>query len=283
LYSPNDQSRGGIRVLDSPLCFAHSVNGSLTRFAWHGLRAPQDDYAAGGRAVRLDDRPTEERSAFFRALKKARKAIMPRYFFNIMEGRTQNLVRDIEGALLSGAGEAREEAVGLARDITRHGIHEPTRTWTVIVTDEKGDEVLTVPLSGTLARKTPFDLGNRIAKFESSLGRGTIVWLIGAAVLAITVQTAITTMRPAEQRGSYQTASAPTQGSLVAVRFAPQASMADITEFLDAYQASLAGGPRPGNLYRLRIGETTLPQAELAKIVARMTQEKVVEFAAAVQ
>jgi hypothetical protein len=66
---------------------------------------------------------------------------MPRYFFNIMEGHSQNLVRDIEGALLSGAGEARKEAVGLARDITRHGIHEPTQTWKVIVTDESGDEV----------------------------------------------------------------------------------------------------------------------------------------------
>jgi hypothetical protein len=210
---------------------------------------------------------------------------MPRYYFNIMEGHSQNLVRDIEGALLSGAGEARNEAVGLARDITRHGIHEPTQTWAVIVTDENGDEVLKVPLSGIPVRKSrgTFDLGSRIAKLESSLGRGTIVWLIGVAVLAITVQTAISTVRVAQQRGTYQTASAPTQGALVAVRFAPQASMADITRFLDAYAASVAGGPQPGNLFRLRIGDTTLPQAELAKIVSRMAQEKVVEFAATAQ
>ena len=210
---------------------------------------------------------------------------MPRYFFNIMEGHSQNLVRDIEGALLSGAGEARKEAVGLARDITRHGIHEPTQTWKVIVTDESGDEVITVPLSGNSARKAQgtFDLGSRIAKLESSLGRGTVVWMIGAAVLAITVQAAITTVRVAHQSGGYQTASAATEGALVAVRFAGQASMADITKFLDAYGASLAGGPQPGDLYRLRIGDTTVPQAELAKIVGRMAQEKVVEFAAAVQ
>ncbi len=211
--------------------------------------------------------------------------MMPRYFFNIMEGHSQNLVRDIEGVLLSGAGEARKEAIGLAQDITRHGIHKPTQAWTVIVTDENGDEVLTVPLSGIPARKTQasFGLGSRIAKLESSFGRDTIVWLIGAAVLAISVQTGVTAVHVAQQRGSYQTASAPTEGALVAVRFAGQASMADVTKFLETYQASLAGGPRPGNLYRLRIGETTLPQAELAKIVGRMTQEKVVEFAAAVQ
>jgi hypothetical protein len=210
---------------------------------------------------------------------------MPRYFFNIIERHSQNLVRDIEGALLSGPGEARKEAVGLARDITRHGIHRPNQTWAVIVTDENGDELLTVPLSGSPARKIPasFDLGNRIANLESSFGRGTIVWLIGAAVLAIILQTAVTTVRVAQRQGGYQTASAATEGSLVAVRFASQASMADITKFLDAYGASLAGGPRPGSLYRLRIGDTTLPQAELAKIVGQMAQEKVVELAAAVQ
>jgi hypothetical protein len=210
--------------------------------------------------------------------------MMPRYFFNIMEGHSQNLVRDIEGVLLSGAGEARKEAVGLARDITQHGIHEPAQTWTVIVTDENGDEVLTVPLSGNPARKTQgaFDLGGRFTKLESSLGRGTVVWLIGAALLAITVQT-VTAVHLAQQRGGYQTASAPTEGTLVAVRFAAQASMADITNFLKAYQASMAGGPQPGNLYRLRVGDTALPPAELAKVVDRMGQEKVVDFAAAVQ
>src|ERR1700730_2019376 len=152
---------------------------------------------------------------------------MPRYFFNIMEGHTQNLVRDIEGALLSGAGEARKEAVGLARDITRHGIHEPGQTWNVIVTDESGDEVVTVPLSGNSARKMQgaFDLGNRIAKLESSFGRGTVVWLIGAAVLAILVQTAVTSGQVAQEHAGYRPAAAPTEAAIVAVRFAPQASM----------------------------------------------------------
>jgi len=210
---------------------------------------------------------------------------MPRYFFNIAEGHSHNLVRDSEGALLAGIQQARSEAIGLARDITRHGIHKPTQTWAVIVTNESGDEVLRVPLSGIAARKTQgsFDLGNRIAKLKSGFGRRTIAWLIGAAVLALSAQTAITTMRPARERDGYQTASAPAQGPLVAVRFAPQASMAEVSKFLDTYAASVTGGPRPGNLLRLRIGDTTLPPAELAKILGQMTQEKVVEFAAAVQ
>jgi hypothetical protein len=48
-------------------------------------------------------------------------------------------------------------------------------------------------------------------------------------------------------------------------------------------KASLVGGPRPGGFYRLRVADTTLPQAELAKIVGRMGQEKIVGFAAAMR
>src|SRR5258708_16918303 len=95
--------------------------------------------------------------------RESRRATMPRYFFNIMEGRSQNLVRDIEGALLADAGQARKEALGLAQDITRHGIHEPPQAWAVIVTDEHGDEVASVPLAATRARKTPAALGHRVA------------------------------------------------------------------------------------------------------------------------
>ena len=212
---------------------------------------------------------------------------MPRYFFNIMEGRSQNLVRDIEGALLADAGQARKEALGLAQDITRHGIHEPPQAWAVIVTDEHGDEVASVPLAATRARKTPAALGHRVARLESrlesSLGRGTVVWLIGAAVLAIIVQATVTTVRFAQQETGYQIASAPAEGAVVAVRFAPQASMADVGKFLDSYAASFADGPRPGNLFRLRIGEATLPPDELTQIARRMAHEKVIEFAAAVQ
>ena len=79
------------------------------------------------------------------------------------------------------------------------------------------------------------------------------------------------------------TASAPTGGAIVTVRFAPQASAAEITKFLDTYNASLVGGPRPAGLHRLLIGEATMPQEELAKLVGQIAREKVVEFAAAVQ
>jgi hypothetical protein len=211
---------------------------------------------------------------------------VPRYFFNVVEGYSKNLVRDSEGAVFSGLSEARKEAVGWAQDFANHDFRGSTESWKIVVADENGDEVLTVPLAEIRPRKMIeawFDLGRRIAKFESGFGQHIVVWLVAAAMLAIIVQAAIKTVPVAEEGGSYQTASAPTENTIVAVRFVPHASVADITKFLDAYKATLVDGPRPGGFYRLRIVDTTLPQEELAEIVGRIAQEKVVEFAAVVQ
>ena len=220
---------------------------------------------------------------------------MPRYFFNMMEGRSQNLVRDIDGILLADAGKAREEAIGLAQDISSHGLAESMKSWTVVVTDDGGAEVLTVPLSGIGARKPPAAraegrlVGRGIAKLNSRIGRGAVLWIVAAAALAVVAQATLTIPRLAPESGSYQTASAlpsaaaANEGAAVSVRFKPQASVADVTRFLEAYAATLAGGPLPGNLYRLRIGDANLSQAELAKVIARMAQEQAVELAVAVQ
>lgn len=112
---------------------------------------------------------------------------------------------------------------------------------------------------------------------------------MAAAALAIVAQAALTKSRLAQESGGYQTASAlpsiaaANEGTIVAVRFRPQASVADVTRFLKAYEATLCAGPLPGNLYRLRIGDANLPQAELTKVIARMAQEEVVELAVSVQ
>jgi hypothetical protein len=142
-----------------------------------------------------------------------------------------------------------------------------------------------IDAEGAVARKprVSFDLGARIAEFLSGFAPRTLAYAAGAAVLAIVLQAAVLTTVLIQQQGggSYEVANAEAEGAFVAVRFAPQASVSDITKFLDSYKASVVGGPRPGELYKLRISETTLPQDELAKIVSRISQEKVVGFAAA--
>jgi hypothetical protein len=210
---------------------------------------------------------------------------MPRYFFDVVEGDLKNLVRDSEGVVFAGVHEARKEAVDYARDVVRHGFCQSTQTWKVVVTDENGTQVLTLPLSEMRARKgwVWWQLRRRLARFESSFGPRTFALLAGAAVIGIVVHAMARREVATKESRGYQTASVQTGGTIVAVRFAPQASVADITKFLEAYNASLIGDPRGAGFYRLLIGKSTMPQKDLAKLVGRMAQEKVVEFAAAVQ
>ena len=84
--------------------------------------------------------------------------------------------------------------------------------------------------------------------------------------------------------GNYEVASAPSDGSFAVVRFAPQATATEITNFLGAYKAALVEGPlrSGGSLYRLRLAETKLPRAEVDRIVRHMQEEsKVIAFIAA--
>jgi hypothetical protein len=85
---------------------------------------------------------------------------------------------------------------------------------------------------------------------------------------------------------SFETAShgqvAPSvQGSFVIVRFAPQASAADITRFLDANKATIVDGPKADGIFRVRVGSAVLPKEEIARVAAQMQQDKAVGFAAA--
>lgn len=68
-------------------------------------------------------------------------------------------------------------------------------------------------------------------------------------------------------------------GTFAMVRFARQASAGEITNFLQNYKAALVDGPTPGGLYRVRVAMSSLAKEELARIVARMRQDRVVETA----
>jgi hypothetical protein len=205
---------------------------------------------------------------------------VPRYYFNMVDGRSENLVKDSEGTVFVDVREARKEAVGLARDVARHGFHRSSQAWQIVVTDESGIEVLTIPLSEGRAGKLRawFDLGGHLTNVQPGFGTRLLVWLTVAAVLTIILQAAFTTLLASGQ--SYRTASAPADGATLAVRFAPDARIADITRFLNSYGASLVAGPQSGGFYRLSVADKSLSQDELAKIVGRMMRESIVELAA---
>jgi hypothetical protein len=68
-------------------------------------------------------------------------------------------------------------------------------------------------------------------------------------------------------------------GSFARVRFAHDANAGDITSFLQNYRAAVVDGPTSNGLYRLRVAPGSLARSEVAGIVRRMRDEKVVEFA----
>jgi hypothetical protein len=135
-----------------------------------------------------------------------------------------------------------------------------------------------------------FDLSGWLAGLIDQLSPRTLAWSAAAAALAIVVQAGLLAgLFLSEREASYQTASygepaAAAPGAFALVRFNPSASAADVTKFLESHKASLVDGPRAGGVYRIRVAANVLPQDELAKIVARMAEDKnVVAFIAPTQ
>jgi len=104
----------------------------------------------------------------------------------------------------------------------------------------------------------------------------------GAAVFIIMLQAGvIAKLALQEDRvgapSPFKTASAPPSstrglelGSFLLVRFTPQANMADVTRFLDARDAVIVDGPRPGGpggMYRVRVARAYLNKEELDRLV----------------
>jgi anti-sigma factor RsiW len=135
-------------------------------------------------------------------------------------------------------------------------------------------------------------LGARIAEFFSPRA---LAWTAAAAAVIVVLQAGVITRMALQQRDggsetlSFETASAPVTrglsiGSYALVRFAPQASMADVNKFLDDRGAAIVDGPKPGGLYRVRVAQSSLSRPELARLVKELeAANTIVSFAAATE
>jgi anti-sigma-K factor RskA len=132
-------------------------------------------------------------------------------------------------------------------------------------------------------RATPGAVSARFGTFIASFSPRTLAVAASVAVVAITVQAFLLVGQFTKPHPSFETASANMEnnghGTFAMVRFAREASAAEITRFLENYQATLVDGPKPGGFYRVRIAMKTLAKEELAHIVSRMRQERIVESA----
>jgi hypothetical protein len=135
-------------------------------------------------------------------------------------------------------------------------------------------------------------LGARIAEFFSPRA---MAWTAAAAVVVVMLQAGVIARMALQEpdggaksyeTASFETASAPVTrglniGSYALVRFAPQASMADVNKFLDARNAAIVDGPKPGGIYRVRVAQGSVSRAELGRLVKEMEAAKaIVSFAA---
>jgi hypothetical protein len=104
----------------------------------------------------------------------------------------------------------------------------------------------------------------------------------GAAMLVIALEAGVIAKLAMQDRpeagGPFRPASvppsAPTRsielGAFALVRFSPQASMADLTRFLNSRDAVIVDGPQPGGpggLYKVRIARNYVPREELERLV----------------
>jgi anti-sigma factor RsiW len=129
-------------------------------------------------------------------------------------------------------------------------------------------------------------LAERLAAFLASLSPRTLAFSASAAAFVILLQTGLIggVMLNQQAAGGYETASAPSgttsDGAFALIRFTSDATAADIAKFLESNKIAITGGPSAGGLYRIRIATTGLPRPELANILKRLEEDKVVNFLA---
>jgi anti-sigma-K factor RskA len=128
-------------------------------------------------------------------------------------------------------------------------------------------------------------VAGQFATFIAGFSPRTLAVAASFAVAAIALQAFLLVSMATKPQAPFETASLnPTvtgHGTFAMVRFAREASAGEITRFLEEYQATLVDGPKPGGFYRVRLTMKTLAKEELARIVSRMRQERVVETARA--
>jgi len=133
-------------------------------------------------------------------------------------------------------------------------------------------------------RKRSFDLSARISEFLSGFAPRTLAWSAAAAAVAILLQAAVITSVLVKDNGpdTYKVASAGVAGEgAIVVRFAPQATATEISNFLGAYKATVVDGPsKAGQLYSLKLSEKPTAD-EVRNIIREMQAEsKIVSLVA---
>jgi hypothetical protein len=135
-------------------------------------------------------------------------------------------------------------------------------------------------------RASPRVIAGRFATFIAGFSPRTLAIAASVACLAIALQASVLVSmlaKPAVEQNVAANDTVRGHGTYAMVRFAREASAAEITRFLENNQATLVDGPRPGGVYRVRIAVTKLARDEFTRIVSRMREDRVVASAEPVE
>lgn len=134
-----------------------------------------------------------------------------------------------------------------------------------------------------------------IAGFFASLSPRTLAWSASLGAVALLLQAGVigAVLMKNQTNASFQTASLSTNAPITRdlgaapqapphalVRFAPDARISDITALLDTYQASIIEGAK-GGMFRLQLGNKAMSKDEVAGLLNKLSQEKIVSLAVA--
>jgi hypothetical protein len=141
--------------------------------------------------------------------------------------------------------------------------------------------------------KVSFNLAGRLAAFIASFSPRTLAMAGAVGALAIVLQVGVITTGLIRHEAGTEVASAPTvssaelasadvsDGTLAAIRFAPKADVAEITNFLIANKASIVDGPKSGGVYVIRLPATGQTKDDL--ITGMNAKTAIVEFVTTVR
>jgi hypothetical protein len=141
------------------------------------------------------------------------------------------------------------------------------------------------------ANRHPLDVAARFTTFFTNLSPRTLAWSASAAALIVFLQAGVIgTVLMSDRPASFETASSNTdepmtRGFVIGlpralVRFVPGARFSDITALLDRYQASVVDGGKDG-MFKLQFGNSAMSKDEVAGLISRLQNEKIVSLAVA--
>jgi anti-sigma-K factor RskA len=126
-------------------------------------------------------------------------------------------------------------------------------------------------------------LGAWLSDRLSSLSPRTLAWSATGAALAVVLQAGLLAgMFVSERQTGPVLASVESStridGTYGLIRFAPEATSADVNKLLETYKIAIVDGPIPGGMYKVRFALTAMPKEELGRLLKKLQDEGTVRF-----